>query len=1190
MTLRSQLTLGYSTVFALMLAIAGVTYLTEAWRTENRSRLEHTQEVIGAAREIAALFLSMQSGLRGFLITGSDVPLATYETAAGAYERKIAALKELVSDDRGAVERLEAIDDLVERWQRLTAEPAIAEHRQSGAAGDSMERVRAMVLTGTGMMDDLLARVAAFVEAQTEILEERQESSRAAAARQQSAVALGTGVAIALGVVAMLWLSRRVLRQVGGEPATIAGIADQIARGNLDLALEGGAAGGTGIRAAIGAMLLSLRENRDLTGRQDWLKTGLARLDDAMRGDQDVASLASKVISEIATRLDAQVGAFYLAREGDEPCFTLLATYAYRKRKNVSNAFRPGEGLVGQAGLEKQQILVKNVPEDYCTVTSGLGERAPRFLCVTPFQHEGRVKGVVEVGTLHEMPDFHLEYLEQAMASLAVAVETAQARQKLAEALEGSQRLTEELQSQQEELRTTNEELEEQAQRLKESEQRLKIQQEELQVANEELEEKNELLERQTREVELARNEIETKAQELGVASRYKSEFLANMSHELRTPLNSLLLLARSLAENKEGNLTAQQVEFAEIIYDSGSDLLSLINEILDLSKIEAGRMELEPVEVPLRALAESMRSSFQHLADQKGLSLSVELGELSGEAITTDQRRLEQILRNLLSNALKFTEAGGITLRFGPPAPGTDLSRSGLAGPGTLAIAVSDTGIGIPPDAQARIFEAFQQSDGSTSRRYGGTGLGLSISRELARLLGGEIQVQSQPGKGSTFTLYLPSAGPRPREAPPALPPAVAPPSPRAASAQPVPDDRETLAQGESAILVIEDDPTFARLLGERCRAKGFKFLAASSGEAGLDLARRHLPMGVILDIRLPGIDGWAVLSALKADTRTRHIPVHVVTVGDGALDGLQRGAIGQLIKPVSPEDIDDAFRKLAAFADQRPRRVLVIEDDPLQRREIVETIAEDGVEVEEVSSAAQALEALRAGRYHCVILDLGLPEADGMQLLEALHREHAELPPVIVYTARDLTPEETLRLREFAESIVLKDVRSRERLLDEVSLFLHRVVTDMPEAKRQIIKSIYDGDSVLQDRKVLLVDDDMRGSFAVARLLGEHGVKTLKAESGQKALHLLDREPHVDLVLMDIMMPGVDGYETMRRIRADERFKSLPIIALTAKAMKDDRERCIAAGANDYLPKPVDAARLLSMMRVWLYSARPH
>ncbi|MCF8033203.1 MAG: response regulator [Desulfarculaceae bacterium] len=702
--------------------------------------------------------------------------------------------------------------------------------------------------------------------------------------------------------------------------------------------------------------------------------------------------------------------------------------------------------------------------------------------------------------------------------------------------------------------------------------------------------------------MELAQSDLQEKAAELSLASKYKSEFLANMSHELRTPLNSLLLLAQALAENKEGNLSQEQVEFSQIIHASGSDLLNLINEILDLAKIEAGRIDLRPAKVATEELAQGISGFFEHMANQKGLELKVSVDPEAPTELFSDRQRIEQILKNLVANAIKFTDEGGVEVIFHPPREDMNKTKLGMGDGDFLAVSVSDTGIGIDPHEQRVIFEAFQQVDGSTSRRYGGTGLGLSISRELAHLLGGAIEVKSRPGQGSTFTVYLALSATL-QGMDPVKPPAQARPSfvqesstpvwrdSKAAGAQAaepkaeIEDDRQDISSGERMILIVEDDPNFARILYSKCHAKGFKCLAAASGEAGLELAREYLPDAVILDLHLPGLDGWSVLEAMKEDTRTRHIPVHIMSVEQASSESLRKGAVGHATKPVDSQELEAAFDKLAQVAAQGTRRVLVVEDNEQLRRNTVSVIGGGDVEVDEADTAARAMEALREQNYDCIVLDLGLPDMDGRQLLEALQQEGMDIPPVIVYTARDMTREEETALRENTESIIIKGVRSQERLLDEVSLFLHRMVSKMPARKRQIIRNLHDSEAMLAGKKVMVVDDDMRTTFAVAALLSELGMEVIKANNGQKALQLLEDDPGVDLVLMDIMMPVMDGYQAMEKIRAQERLVDLPIIALTAKAMPVDREKCLQAGANDYLPKPVDRDKLISMIRVWLY-----
>jgi PAS domain S-box-containing protein len=917
------------------------------------------------------------------------------------------------------------------------------------------------------------------------------------------------------------------------------------------------------------------------------LKTAQNTLSDLMHSDLTLETLARNIITFLCQQSKAQTGLIYLADE--EGTLRLTAGFAHRHKGHLASEYRPGEGLVGQAALEKKEIVVADVPENYFTIESGLGETAPRHILVKPIVHNDKVTAVIELGTLHAFDDSLSPFLDAVNESIAVAIESSQSKTKLAATLAESQGLSEELQAQQEELRAANEELVEQSLRLQETGEELRAQQEELGVTNEELVEKNDLLERQKQEVEHARKELEEKAAALALASKYKSEFLANMSHELRTPLNSLLLLSQGLERNREGNLTEEQVESARIIHGSGSDLLTLINEILDLSKIEAGRTELQLGTVRISDLTEGLHDSFQHLADEKGLELKIIVTDDVPVEIASDRQRVEQIIRNLMSNALKFTEKGSVTVTFSRPTPGANLSAITLPAKECLAIAIKDSGIGIAPEQHTVIFEAFQQADGSTSRKYGGTGLGLSISKELASLLGGEIQLESKLGSGSTFTLYLPiepAAGKQAAETSKPIDTHEMPVGMEKQNSQlQIPDDRDSVGASDRVMLVIEDDPNFARLLYKKCHEKGLKCLVTATGEAGLALATKHLPCGVILDLRLPGMDGWNVLSSLKENTRTRHIPVHIISAEEASTESFRKGAVGHITKPVKLEELEEVFQKLDKMSPERQKRLLVVDDDPEIRRQTVKLIGNGVVKTDEAGSGEEAIAALRSGGYDCVVLDLGLPDMDGGQLLTQLENEGVTLPPVIVYTARDLTMDEEALLREHAESIVIKDVRSQERLLDEVSLFLHRVVSQMPEKKQKVIHNLHDMEAILKDKKVLVVDDDMRTTFAVARLLSESGMKPVKAANGEKALQLLDEQPDIDLVLMDIMMPVMDGYETMRRIRAQERFRNLPLIVLSAKAMPEDRKRCLDAGANDYLSKPLDQDRLFSMMQVWLY-----
>jgi len=945
---------------------------------------------------------------------------------------------------------------------------------------------------------------------------------------------------------------------------------------------------------ALQKMSGSLRTAKEENKRNNWIKTGQSELDNQMRGEQNIEKLCRNIVTFISKYLKAEIGTLYMCNE--DGMFRLLASYAYKARKNLSNEFKLGEGLVGQAALEKQSIILKNVPDDYIYVTSGLGEKKPNNIIVTPFIYNEKVTGVLEIGSFNDLSELQMHFLEGISDGIAIAMNSAQARTQLAGSFEQTKQ-------QAEELEATNEELKQQTEALQRSEEQLKTQQEELQVANEELEEKTQFLEKQkdavaqkNSQLVTAQKDLEEKARELEVSSKYKSEFLANMSHELRTPLNSILILSQQLSQNKNKKLHSKQVEAAEIINSSGNDLLNLINDILDLSKIEAGKITLNIEEFPLGEVANSIDSNFKHLVNEKGLKLVVKIDSALGETIQTDRQKLEQIIKNLMSNAIKFTDGGRITVDFYKPPKDTDLSRSGLNPQKVVAVSVTDTGVGIPEEKQLVIFEAFQQADGSTSRQYGGTGLGLSISRELVRLLGGEIQLSSSEGEGSTFRVYIPEVfevteaedGKTYAELNRKIEFRQAKKS-DTGKIEPSPtieDDREEIRKGDRVILVIEDDLKFAKTLYEFCHERKLKCIHAGDGETGLGLVNKYIVDAIILDIRLPGIEGWGVLEALKDNPKTRHIPVHIMSIDDVSIDAMKKGAIGYITKPVEQRQLDEAFTKIESLLSKKIKDLLVVEDDRIVRNHIVELIGNGDVKIRAIGSGKGAITELKRKKYDCVILDLNLPDISGFEILKRLEKtKDITIPPVIIYTAKDITHEEEYELQKYTNTIILKDAISDERLLDETALFLHRVVDRLPVEKRKMISKLHDEEMLFEGKKVLLADDDMRNVFAISQVLEEKRINVLKAANGKMALDILASEKDVDLVLMDIMMPVMDGYETMKEIRKQERFWKLPILALTAKAMRDDRDKCIAAGANDYLPKPVDIGRLLSLMRVWLY-----
>ncbi|MFN2449762.1 MAG: HAMP domain-containing protein [Candidatus Baltobacteraceae bacterium] len=959
----------------------------------------------------------------------------------------------------------------------------------------------------------------------------------------------------------------QLAEQLTSQIRAIGEVATAVTKGDLSRAVEVEARGEVAeLTRNVNEMIQNLRDTTRKNTEQDWLKTNLARFTAMLQGQRDIKTVSRFIMSEITPLVNAFAGAFYISEPvGDQELLRLTASYALNKRKAAQRTVREGEGMVGQCLVEKKRLLLSDVPADYMTIVSGLAEVRPISLVVLPVLFEGEVKAVIELASVETFNEIQLQFFEQLTESIGVILNTIGASMRTEELLKQSQALTNELQSQQIELQQTNDELQEKA-RL--------------------LQERNEEIERRTREIDEARQELEKKAEQLSLTSKYKSQFLANMSHELRTPLNSLLILSKQLADNPEGNMSARQIEFAQTIRAAGSDLLTLINDILDLSKIESGTTSIDLQDVPFASIEDDVERTFDQIAKDKNLEFVIRRHEDVPQTLMTDPTRLQQILKNLLSNAFKFTVEGRVTLDI---TLVREHHLSSMEGP-AIAFCVGDSGIGIPPDKFNVIFEAFQQADMGTSRKFGGTGLGLAISREIAGLLGGEIGVESSIGEGSTFTFFHPlersvTTGIIKRFMPEMrreLPIAEIEKMPSAKEA--IHDDRGAIDGADRVLLIIEDDPIFARILLGLARDRGFKGIVALGGSEGLELARKHLPDAITMDIGLPDCDGWALLSELKGDPNTGTIPVHVISGEEQWQRALDGGAIAHLRKPVTEEALTLTFDNLLGFADRRTKNLLVIEDDLTQLNAMVNLIGSGEVAVTAVRSGAEALQALDTERFDCIVVDLGLPDYPGDQLIERIraHREHTRTP-VIVYTGRDLNKHEEAKLNRLTEAVIVKDAMSPERLLDETRFFLHQVEARLPAAKRSTeIPPL--GAGTLEGRKVLVVDDDARNIYALSAALEGHHLQVVSAESGQEGIDLLMSDPEIDLVLMDIMMPEMDGYETTRRIRANPAFQRLPIIALTAKAMKGDRESCIAAGASEYISKPVDIDQLISLLRIWL------
>jgi len=1148
MTLNQKILTGFIACTIVLAGVAVFSFRNSEKFIDTNQWVNHTHEVLYEFDQVLAATVDAETGTRGFVITGDEAFLEPYQSAKSRLRDHLEKVKSLTLDNPVQQKNIDALQKQVEIV--LKAREDLTDLRKK-----DFEKAKEIILSGKEkqLQDEIRRMVANCKSIEDKLLEERSKSS------EEDAKNFNLIFIILLFVIAVVLIS---------------------------------------VYFIINTNLRALKKAEEESANKNWLLSGSFELNDKTRGERIETELAQAVIDQLCTYMKAQIGVIYLFENGQ---LSLAGSYAFHYRKQNASNIKLGEGLVGQAAQEKKTIVFTEIPDDYIKINSGLGNTSPKNIIILPLLQDGALKGVVEIGANRQFSELDMEFLNMVSENLAIVFNAAQSRSKLKELLEETQRQAEELETQQEELKQSNEELQEKTDLLEKSEAELKAQQEELQQTNEELEEKANLLEEQKEKLEGAKMDIETKARELEVTSKYKSEFLANMSHELRTPLNSILILSQLLSDNKNKILGDKEVEFSKNIYNSGTDLLNLINEILDLSKVESGKMELDINEVLISEINLDVNSMFSELAKSKGIDFHIDYSDKKIKSLITDKQRLEQILRNLLSNAFKFTDKNGnVTLSIRESTPDILFKNKKLHHvPTVIQFEVNDTGIGISSDKQGVIFEAFQQADGSTKRKYGGTGLGLSISRELANALGGEIHLHSEERKGSTFTLYLPlkfdASVMTPVERKVEIKERKTSVSPNKNSKaekyviarDDTNDDRHNLTENDKIILIMEDDLEFSKIILDFVRERNYKGIIAAQGNTGLSYARHHKPDAIILDMKLPVMDGTEVLRHLKNDPDLRHIPVQIISGYDKRKEGMELGAFDFIRKPITHDDLKSTFDKIEDFINKKLKKLLIVEDNETQNKAIRELIGNGDVKTFSAYSGKEAYDMLCNDNFDCVIVDLGLPDMTGFDLLEKIKaNDKLKKVPIVVYTGKDLSKDENSRLMKYANTVVLKTADSQERLLDETMLFLHRVEARLPKEKQNIIRKLHKTDEVLKNKKVLVVDDDIRNIYSLTNALEEEGMKCITAENGKAALKLLKENPGIEIILMDIMMPEMDGYEATKEIRGMGKFEKLPIIALTAKAMKGDREKCLNAGMSDYVAKPVNMEQLLSLMRVWLYS----
>ncbi|MBM0108165.1 response regulator [Steroidobacter sp. S1-65] len=1170
-------------VALVLLAVLGMGVNSRLTASQLERRwMQQSQEVLRKNEHALRLMRQAESAARGFRLSEASMFRHQFDSAVIETERTLEELRTLTEDNSTQQQLVGTLIPVVR--QRFDSMRRLFDPRRTDT--------EALVLEGAALMERVEQLAASIDREDRRLLEERRARARAAEALARQVSTYGSLTVVLLIALVGWFVSRSILRPV----AAMAAGASRIGRGDYQQPIPVHRRDELGrLAMAFNDMAAQIAARERALAEQDWLNSSLARLSRLMEGARDPKKLGTKLLGELAVLLGARQSLIYAPAGEEGIVLELQASYA---SDNPPQRLIRGQGLIGQCYRDCTGVVLDKVPEDYLRISSALGRAPAAQVVVMPAAFEGRVKAVIELATLSSFSAAQLTLLQRFCESYGTVLHALEAAKKTEELLAEATSLSEKLREQQIELQQANAEMEQVNEELQQS----NVEMEERATV---LQEQREALEHANKEVEVARAALEEKVQQLALSSKYQSEFLANMSHELRTPLNSLLILSKILAENNEGTLTPKQVERANTIHGAGHDLLELINDILDLAKIESGTVTAEIMQVRVRDITQQMRQAFDHVAENAHLRFTVDVADDVPEMVITDGRRLQQILRNLLSNAFKFTSKGGVTLKVERAASGWgDHVPTLAAADEVVAFHVIDTGIGVAQDRQELVFEAFRQADAGTSRRYGGTGLGLSISRELSRLLQGALTIDSTPGVGSTFSLYLPramSADAPVREAPETaavsrptlrlveqLP--VTPESPRLEETEAASeDDRLHLLPGERILLVIEDDRSFAAVLADFAREKGFKVIIERSAQEAIRATRRYKPSAITLDLLLRDSNGWAVLDRLKHDPELRHVPVHVISVEDQRERALMQGALTFLHKPVTREMLDEVLGDTLELLDNPTRRLLIVEDDQRQRGAVVDLFSATDVEIVARGTAAEALQALGEGRFHCMITDLVLPDMSGADLIATMQRRWGRnSPPVVIYTGKPLSRAEETELRAVSEAIIVKDASSLERLLDETALLLHYPAARLPESRRQLLERARKEDPTLRGRSVLVVDDDVRNIFAITAGLESHHMRVRYAESGAAAIEILQSPEQFDVVLMDVMMPEMDGFEAIRRIRRIERHAQLPIIVLTAKAMARAREECLQSGASDYLAKPVDLDQLRSMLRVWLYRER--